>query len=254
MRRGLELGAFSAGAIFSFAPDMSKSRRAAQDIKTLLDRPVNIDARQETGELLTKIDGSLEMRNIFFRYSNRPERVVVNGLSLSVQPGQYIGLVGASGCGKSTLIALLERFFDPEEGQILVDGKDISKLNVKSYRRHLALVSQEPRLYQGTIRENITLGTDDEDVSEEKITKACKDANIHDFIQSLPDGFSTLIGARGGMLSGGQQQRIAIARALLRDPRILLLDKATSALDSESERVVQDALNAAAQGRTTVSR
>ncbi|KAM5458307.1 putative ABC-type xenobiotic transporter [Microsporum audouinii] len=246
-------GAFSAGAIFSFAPDMSKSRQAAQDIKTLLDRPVNIDARQGTGEILTKIDGSLEMRNIYFRYPNRPEKMVIAGLSLSVQPGQYIGLVGASGCGKSTIIALLERFFDPEAGQILVDGKDISKLNIKNYRSHLALVSQEPTLYQGTIRENITLGTNDEEVSEEKITNACKDANIYDFIQSLPDGFSTVIGARGGMLSGGQQQRIAIARALLRDPRVLLLDEATSALDSESEKIVQDALNAAAQGRTTVA-
>ncbi|KAJ5494554.1 hypothetical protein N7463_010641 [Penicillium fimorum] len=227
------VGSFSAGAIFSFAPDMSKSRQAAQDIKTLLDRHVKIDARQESGDL--------------------PERVVINNLSLTIQPGQYIGLVGGSGCGKTTIIALLERFFDPEAGQILVDGKDISKLNVKSYRSHLALVSQEPTLYQGTIRENITLGTNDEDISEERITKACKDANIYDFIQSLPDGISTVIGARGGMLSGGQQQRIAIARALLRDPRILLLDEATSALDSESEKVVQDALNAAAQGRTTVA-
>ncbi|KAF9249905.1 hypothetical protein DTO013E5_8714 [Penicillium roqueforti] len=247
------VGAFSAGAIFSFAPDMSKSRQGAQDIKTLLDRPVNIDARQETGELLTNMEGSLELRNIYFRYPNRPERVVISGLSLSIQPGQYTGLVGASGCGKSTIIALLERFFDPEAGQTLVDGKDISRLNLKSYRSHLALVIQEPTLYQGTIRENITLGTNDEDGSEEKIIKACKDANIYDFISSLPDGFSTVIGARGGMLSGGQQQQIAIARALLRDPRILLLDEATSALDSESEKVVQDALNAAAQGRTTVA-
>ena len=165
---------------------MSKSRQAAQDIKRLLDRPVNIDARQETGELLTKMDGSLEMRNIYFRYPNRPERVVFNCLSLSIQPGQYIGLVGASECGKSTIIALLERFFDPEAGQTLVDGKDISRLNLKSYRSHLALVIQEPTLYQGTIRENITLGTNDEDGSEEKIIKACKDANIYDFISSLP--------------------------------------------------------------------
>ncbi|KAJ5913929.1 hypothetical protein N7504_002812 [Penicillium tannophilum] len=247
------VGSFSAGAIFSFAPDMSKSRQAAQDIKKMLDRPVNIDARQKTGEMVTDIDGSLEMRNIYFRYPNRPERIVLNGLSLIVHPGQYIGLVGASGCGKSTIIALLERFFDPERGQIFVDGKDISKLNVKSYRSHLALVSQEPTLYQGTIRDNITLGASDEDVSEEKIIEACKDANIYDFILSLPDGFSTVIGARGGMLSGGQQQRIAIARALLRDPRILLLDEATSALDSESEKVVQDALNSAAQGRTTIA-
>ncbi|KAI0120611.1 P-loop containing nucleoside triphosphate hydrolase protein, partial [Xylariales sp. AK1849] len=246
-------GAFSAGAIFSFAPDMSKSRQAAQDIKTLLERPVNIDARRGSGQMLTKMDGGLEMRNIYFRYPNRPEKAVVNGLSLSVQPGQYVGLVGASGCGKSTIIALLERFFDPEAGQILVDGKDISTLNIKNYRSHLALVSQEPTLYQGTILENITLGSNDQDVSEERIIKVCKDAHIYDFIQSLPDGFSTMIGARGGMLSGGQQQRIAIARALLRDPRILLLDEATSALDSESEKVVQDALNAAARGRTTIA-
>ncbi|KAJ5483323.1 hypothetical protein N7530_002569 [Penicillium desertorum] len=246
-------GAFSAGAIFSFAPDMSKSRQAAQDIKTLLSRPVTIDARQETGEQLPKMDGSLEIRNLYFRYPNRPERVVLNGLSLSVQTGQYIGLVGASGCGKSTIISLLERFFDPEAGTILVDGKDISKLNIKSYRSHLALVSQEPTLYHGTIRENIIIGTDDDSLSEERVIQACKDANIYDFILSLPDGFSTVIGARGGMLSGGQQQRIAITRALLRDPRILLLDEATSALDSESEKVVQGALNAAAQGRTTVA-
>ncbi|KAE8148191.1 P-loop containing nucleoside triphosphate hydrolase protein [Aspergillus avenaceus] len=246
------VGAFGAGAIFSFAPDMSKSRQAARDIETLLDRPVHIDALRETGEMLTTMNGSLEMRNIYLRYPNRPEKAVINGLSLSIQPGQYIGLVGASGCGKSTIIALLERFFDPEAGQVLVDGKEISKLNVKNYRGHLALVSQEPTLYQGTIRENITLGTN-ENVSEEKITKACKDANIDDFIQSLPDGFSTIIGARGGMLSGGQQQRIAIARALPRNPRILPLDEATSALDSESEKIVQNALNAAAQGRTAVA-
>ncbi|KAJ5932023.1 hypothetical protein N7516_006512 [Penicillium verrucosum] len=246
-------GAFSAGAIFSFAPDMSKSRQAAQDIKTLLSRPVSIDARQENGEQLPKMDGSLELRNIYFRYPNRPERMILNGLSLTVKTGQYIGLIGASGCGKSTIISLLERFFDPEAGQILVDGKDISKLNIKSYRSHLALVSQEPTLYQGTIRENIILGTNDEDVSEERVIQACKDANIYDFIISLPGGFSTVVGARGGMLSGGQQQRIAIARALLRDPRILLLDEATSALDSGSEKVVQDALNAAARGRTTVA-
>lgn len=180
------VGAYSAGAIFSFAPDMSKSHQAAQDIKKLLDQPVKIDARKDTGEVITKLDGNLELRNVYFRYPNRPERIVINGLTLKIEAGQYIGLVGASGCGKSTIIALLERFFDPELGDILVDGKDISTLNVKNYRSHLALVSQEPTLYRGTIRENITLGTNDEDVSEEKINRACKDANIYDFIQSLP--------------------------------------------------------------------
>ena len=179
-------GAYSAGAIFSFAPDMSKSRQAAQDIKTLFDRPVSIDYRLESGEKLAEVKGSLELRNVYFRYPNRPERVVLKGISLSVQPGQFIALVGASGCGKSTIISLLERFFDPEVGQILVDAKHISKLNIKNYRSHLALVSQEPTLYQGTIRENIVLGTNDEDISEDKIIKACKDANIYEFIQSLP--------------------------------------------------------------------
>ena len=179
-------GAYSAGAIFSFAPDMSKSRQAAQDIKTLFDRPVNIDSRLESGEKLGEVKGSLELRNVYFRYPNRPEKVVLKGISLSVQPGQFIALVGASGCGKSTIISLLERFFDPEVGQILVDAKHISKLNIKNYRSHLALVSQEPTLYQGTIRENIVLGTNDEDISEDKIIKACKDANIYEFIQSLP--------------------------------------------------------------------
>ncbi|KAH8660706.1 P-loop containing nucleoside triphosphate hydrolase protein [Tricladium varicosporioides] len=250
---GVIAGAYSAGAIFSFAPDMSKASQAANDMKTLFDHPINIDSRREDGEKLEVMKGSIELRNLSFRYPNRPEKLVLNNLNLTISPGQYIALVGASGCGKSTIIAMLERFFDPESGQILVDGKNISTLNIKNYRSHLALVSQEPTLYEGTIRDNIVLGTDDDDVSEEAIIQACKNANIYDFILSLPDGFSTVTGARGGMLSGGQKQRIAIARALLRDPRILLLDEATSALDSESEKVVQAALDAAAKGRTTVA-
>ena len=136
---------------------------------------------------------------------------------------------------------------------IYIDEKEISSLNLLDYRSYLALVSQEPTLYQGTIRENILLGVDREDVPEANIEHACKEANIYDFIMSLPDGFSTIIGSKGGMLSGGQKQRVAIARALLRNPKVLLLDEATSALDSESEKVVQAALDAAAKGRTTIA-
>jgi ATP-binding cassette subfamily B (MDR/TAP) protein 1 len=161
--------------------------------------------------------------------------------------------VGPSGCGKSTTIALLERFYDPIVGGVYVDGKEISSLNINDYRSYLALVSQEPTLYQGTIRENIVLGSTSENVSDAAIEHACREANIYDFIQSLPDGFSTIVGSKGSMLSGGQKQRIAIARALIRDPKILLLDEATSALDSESEHVVQVALDAAAKGRTTIA-
>jgi len=174
---------------------------------------------------------------------------VLRGLNLTVKPGQYVALVGASGCGKSTTIALLERFYDPLVGGVFVDGKEISSLNLNEYRSFLALVSQEPTLYQGTIRDNILLGADRDNVPEEDIIFACQEANIYDFIISLPDGFSTVVGSKGSMLSGGQKQRIAIARA----PKILLLDEATSALDSESEHVVQAALDKAAKGRTTIA-
>lgn len=246
-------GAQSAGTIFSFAPDMGKAREAAQSLKILFDREPKIDSWSQDGTKLTSMDGYVEFRDVHFRYPTRPEQPVLRGLNLTVKPGQYIALVGASGCGKSTTIALLERFYDPLTGGIFVDGKEISSLNIEDYRSYIALVSQEPTLYQGTIRENILLGADNETVSDELIEFACREANIYDFILSLPDGFSTVVGSKGSMLSGGQKQRIAIARALLRDPKILLLDEATSALDSESEHVVQQALDKAAKGRTTIA-
>lgn len=246
-------GAQSAGTIFSFAPDMGKAKHAANELKTLFDRKPEIDCWSPDGERINDIEGTIEFRDVHFRYPTRPEQPVLRGLNLTVKPGQYVALVGASGCGKSTTVALLERFYDPLAGGVFVDGKEISNLNVNDYRGFLALVSQEPTLYQGSIRENVLLGADKEDVPEEDIVQACKDANIYDFILSLPDGFSTIVGSKGSMLSGGQKQRIAIARALLRNPRILLLDEATSALDSESEKVVQAALDAAAQGRTTIA-
>jgi ATP-binding cassette subfamily B (MDR/TAP) protein 1 len=245
-------GAQSAGTIFSFAPDMGKAAESARSLKALFDRKPLIDTWSTTGEALDSVDGQIEFRDVHFRYPTRPEQPVLRGLNLTVSPGQYIALVGPSGCGKSTTIALLERFYDPLGGGIFIDGKEISSLNVNSYRKHIALVSQEPTLYQGTIRENILLGAAT-DVSDEQINFACKEANIFDFILSLPDGFNTVVGSKGALLSGGQKQRIAIARALIRDPKILLLDEATSALDSESEHVVQAALDKAAKGRTTIA-
>ncbi|KAE8552992.1 hypothetical protein EYB25_004371 [Talaromyces marneffei] len=246
-------GAQSAGSIFAFAPDMGNSKNAAADFKKLFDRRPAIDVWSEDGHKLDSAEGTVEFRNVHFRYPTRPEQPVLRGLNLTVNPGQYVALVGASGCGKSTTIALLERFYDPISGGVYIDGQNIANLNVNSYRQHLALVSQEPTLYQGTVRENILLGSNATDISEETIINACKNANIYDFILSLPDGFDTIVGSKGGMLSGGQKQRVAIARALLRDPKILLLDEATSALDSESEKVVQAALDAAARGRTTIA-
>ncbi|GJN68847.1 multidrug resistance protein 3 [Purpureocillium lilacinum] len=246
-------GAQSAGTIFSFAPDMGKAHHAAQELKTLFDRQPTIDSWSNEGDRLPSVEGHVEFRDVHFRYPTRPEQPVLRGLNLSIRPGQYVALVGASGCGKSTTIALLERFYDPLAGGVFIDGKEVSTLNINDYRSHIALVSQEPTLYQGSIRENILLGTPKEDVSDAEIEFVCREANIYDFIVSLPEGFNTVVGSKGALLSGGQKQRIAIARALIRDPKILLLDEATSALDSESEHVVQAALDKAAKGRTTIA-
>ncbi|KAG6006137.1 hypothetical protein E4U21_007373 [Claviceps maximensis] len=246
-------GAQSAGTIFSLAPDMGKAHHAAVELKTLFDQQPSIDSWSSEGEKLPVVEGTLEFRDVHFRYPTRPSVPVLRGLNLTIRPGQYVALVGASGCGKSTTIALLERFYDPLSGGIFVDNKEISRLNINDYRSHIALVSQEPTLYQGTIRENIVLGSAKEKVTDEAIEYACREANIYDFIVSLPDGFNTVVGNKGSMLSGGQKQRVAIARALIRDPKILLLDEATSALDSESEYVVQAALDKAAKGRTTIA-
>lgn len=199
------------------------------------------------------MEGDVLLKDVHFRYATRKHVPVLRGLNLHVKPGQYAALVGISGSGKSTIVSLIERFYDVLSGEVLVDGKDITTFNIRSYREHMALVSQEPTLYQGSIRENVLLGAAREPVTQQDIENACRQANIHDFIVSLPQGYETDCGAKGVQLSGGQKQRIAIARALVRNPKILLLDEATSALDSSSEKVVQDALDRAAKGRTTIA-
>jgi len=250
-------GAIQAGNVFSFVPDVSSAKGAGSDIIKLIDSVPEIDAESKTGKAVDteKTRGHLRLENVHFRYPTRPGVRVLRDLSLQVEPGTYIALVGASGSGKSTVIQLIERFYDPLAGEIFLDDELITELNVQEYRKEIALVSQEPTLYAGTVRFNILLGAikPESEVTQEEIEKACQDANILEFIQSLPEGFDTEVGGKGSQLSGGQKQRIAIARALLRNPKVLLLDEATSALDSNSEKVVQAALDQASKGRTTIA-
>jgi ATP-binding cassette, subfamily B (MDR/TAP), member 1 len=174
----------SAGGLFSFAPAMAKSRHAAQQLKNLIDRVPKIDSWSQDGDSVESMEGKVEFRDVQFSYPLRGVPVL-QGLNITVHPGQFVALVGASGCGKSTAISLIERFYNPTSGGIFVDGKDISRLNVNEYRSHLALVSQEPVLYSGTVRENVLLGMESEDIEDEKVVEACRKANIYEFTVSL---------------------------------------------------------------------
>ncbi|KAJ5413875.1 hypothetical protein N7509_000502 [Penicillium cosmopolitanum] len=247
-------GSQAAGTIFSFSPDISKAKYASAKLHRLFGLVPKIDPWNETGKRLTDLKGTIQFKGVHFAYSSRQETPILRGIDLKVEAGQLVALVGTSGSGKSTIVSLVERFYDPQEGTVYVDDQDLRTLHVATFRNHLALVSQETTLYNGTIRANLLLGTQqsDDSIPEEDIVDACKGANIYDFITSLPEGFETVVGSRGSMLSGGQRQRLAIARALIRNPKILLLDEATSNLDAESEEIVQAALEKAASGRTTI--
>ncbi|KAM3681012.1 ATP-binding cassette sub-family B member 5 isoform 3-T3 [Ammospiza maritima maritima] len=244
--------AINVGQSSSMAPDYGKARMSAQRIFQLLDRKPLIDSYSEQGEKLSHFEGNIEFRNIHFVYPTRPEVRVLQGLNVKVKKGQTLALVGSSGCGKSTSIQLLERFYDPVEGQVLADGFDTKSLHLQWLRSRLGLVSQEPILFDCSIAENIQYGDNSRVVSQEEIEEAAKAANIHAFIEKLPEKYNTRVGEKGTQLSGGQKQRIAIARALVRNPAVLLLDEATSALDTESEKIVQKALDNARQGRTCI--
>jgi ATP-binding cassette subfamily B protein len=192
----------------------------------------------------------VQLQDVHFSYPARPDVKVLQGIDLTIEPGEAVAIVGPSGAGKSTIASMLGRLYDPNGGRILLDGKDLKSLDPEWLRQQIGVVAQEPLLFSSSIADNIRYGK--QGATDAEIEAAARAANAHDFISRFPDGYRTLVGERGVQLSGGQKQRVAIARAVLKDPRLLILDEATSALDAESEHLVKDALDRLMKGRTTL--
>jgi ATP-binding cassette, subfamily B, bacterial len=243
------IGASIAG-LGNFYAELVSAVGATERIREILTSPTEPENRPGTNLMAKRLKGDVSFQEVHFSYPTRADVPVLKGISLKIQAGQRVALVGQSGAGKSTIMQLLLQFHRSDRGAVLVDGKDILDYDLESYRNNFALVPQEVILFGGSIGENIRYGKPD--ATDAELIEAAKQANAWEFISSFPDGLGTIVGERGIKLSGGQRQRIAIARAILRDPAILLLDEATSSLDAESEKVVQEALNRLMQNRTSI--
>ena len=233
-------------AIVTLLPIITKGIESVNSIGEVL---LSEDVENNEGkEKLADVDGVFDFKEVSFHYNNN-ENKVLNHLNLHVEQGQTIAFVGESGAGKSTILNMVIGFHMASGGEVLLDGHDMSQIDLRTYRKHLAVVPQTSILFSGTIRENITYGC--EHVTDEELAEVVRAANLTDLVEGLPKGLDTTVGEHGGKLSGGQRQRIAIARALIRNPKIIVLDEATSALDSISEKMIQEAINNLVKGRTT---
>uniref|UniRef100_A0A8C7N2L8 ATP-binding cassette, sub-family B (MDR/TAP), member 11a n=1 Tax=Oncorhynchus kisutch TaxID=8019 RepID=A0A8C7N2L8_ONCKI len=248
---GVLMAAMNLGQASPCLEAFASGRAAAKTIFDTIDREPEIDCFSEKGHKLDKVTGDIEFHNVTFNYPSRPDVKILDSLSMLIRAGETTAFVGPSGSGKSTTVQLFQRFYNPKEGMLTLDGHDIRSLNIQWLRSLIGIVEQEPVLFATTIADNIRYGRPG--VTMDDIIQATKEANAYNFIMDLPQRFDTLVGEGGGQMSGGQKQRIAIARALIRNPRILLLDMATSALDNESEAIVQEALDKARMGRTTIT-
>ena len=238
------------GALSEIWGELQRAAGATERLVELLTAEDTVNDPQDAAPLKAPLTGEVIFDDVHFAYPARPEIAALEGVSFQVKPGETVALVGPSGAGKSTVIQLLLRFYDPASGRIALDGRSLADMTRDAFRRHIALVPQEPVIFAATARENIRFGRPE--ATDAEIEQAARAAAAHDFLAALPDGYDTYVGERGVMLSGGQKQRIAIARAILRDAPILLLDEATSALDAESERAVQEAVEKLAENRTTL--
>ena len=234
------------GQIVDGIPPISRGLESARSIRELLDTPEIEDYRDKASVPLVR--GAFEFQHVSFTYPGAASSAL-HDFSLRVEPGETIAFVGPSGSGKTTLMSIIIGFRSPQSGRILLDGRDMAELDLRSYRQHLAVVPQQTLLFSGSVRDNITYGV--VDIREDFFQQVVRMARIDEFLPSLPQGLDTNVGEQGVMLSGGQRQRIAIARAMMRNPRIIILDEATSALDNISERYVQEALRHLVVGRTT---
>ncbi|KAI2621014.1 P-loop containing nucleoside triphosphate hydrolase protein [Hypomontagnella submonticulosa] len=247
-------GAMGAGQWLSFGPNIAQATAAANRIQAMRKNEdgdgqgISLDD-QAADEDVRGV--KVELRDVWFRYPTR-DVPVLNGLSMTIEKGQFAAIVGPSGCGKTSIISILERFYKVKSGSVTYNDIDIDTIDLRDYRKTISLVAQEPALFNGSIRENILLGVDPTTVSDEELEQVCRDAEIHDFVSSLPDGYNTKVGIKGILLSGGQKQRVSIARALIRNPRLLLLDEATSNLDSETEKLVQGVFERTKKSRTMI--
>ena len=237
-------GSIAAGQFLSAAPSIAKAAASANSIRSL--RSINTsDDDKGAGDsesLTSTLGAAIEISNVSFQYPTRDVPTFKN-LSVSIPAGSFAAFVGPSGCGKTSVISLLERFYEPKSGSITMNNIPINSIGSRSYRKYLSLVAQEPRLFSGSVHENLVMGLETKTITDTQIHQACRDAEIHDFILSLPSGYDTQLGqSNNTKLSGGQKQRLCLARALLRKPKLLLLDEATSSLDSQSEKLVQQAI------------
>lgn len=245
------VGAENIAKLSPFLEGFASARGSATTIFKVIDRKSKIDSQSNDGKIINfGVKGNIEFRNVFFSYPSRKDVPILRGINFNVKAGQTVALVGSSGNGKSTCIHLLQRFYDPSEGDVLIDDCNIKQLNISLLRSNMALVGQEPVLFSTTIGENIRYGKPD--ATDDEVISAAKYSGADDFISRLPEGYRTAVGEKGCQLSGGQKQRIAIARALIQNPKILLLDEATSALDYQSEKFVQRTLDKLSKGRTTI--